>query len=250
MRVGSLMWAILLLPSCKTTSSSLQGTLPLPSYNVQKANEVIKVDGALSEKAWSRAGEIPFVFPWATGEVTESSIAKILWDDQNLYVGYDNVDHYIQSTIKEFDGPVFKDDCVEIFVAPDAADVSRYMGFEMNVLGTLLDYTAAKAGDGATKSFDYPWNSDGVEIKTSLKEKSTLNNNSDVDKGWVLEMKIPLKNFASLQKTANEKPKTWRANLNRCKGSERGEYGTWSNTHVEKPNFHVSQYFGYLHFVE
>lgn len=243
-----ILWLVVLLSSCKTSSSLLHegASVELPSYLVQKTAEVIQVDGVLSEPAWAAVADIPFIFPWATAEVKESSVAKILWDDANLYVGYDNVDHYIQASVKDFDGSVFKDDCVEIFVAPDAEDVSQYVGFEMNVLGTLLDYTASKAGNGPTKGFDYPWNSDGVEIKSVLKEQSTLNNNDDLDRGWVLEMKIPLKNFASLQKNPGEKPQTWRANLNRCKGPDRGEYGTWSSTRTEKPNFHLSQYFGYL----
>jgi hypothetical protein len=63
----------------------------------------------------------------------------MLWDEKNLYVSFVPRDKHVSSILTERDDPVSRDDAVEVFVAPDTADVRQYFNFEFNALGTILD---------------------------------------------------------------------------------------------------------------
>ena len=88
---------------------------PVPTYEVKRASRPIVVDGKLDDPAWKTAGTIEFQFPWReqTG-AKQKTIARVLWDDQYLYVGYDCEDADIVAHYLERDDPTYKDDAVEI----------------------------------------------------------------------------------------------------------------------------------------
>ena len=68
---------------------------------------------------------------WKAGE-KEKTVAKMLWDDENLYVGYYCHDKHISASVTERHGPVSKDDCVEIFISPNPEKLKNYYTFEIN----------------------------------------------------------------------------------------------------------------------
>jgi hypothetical protein len=170
----------------------------------------------------------------------------MLWDDTNLYIIYVCNDPYLESEVTEHDGPVYQEDAVEIFVTPNPNDISSYFGYEMNINGTLLDYIAFEGGQERTKNIHFPWQSDEVKIVTSY--TGTLNNPSDVDQGWILEIAIPWANFRHLGGTIPpQEGDLWRLNLNRTKGAK-GQFSMWSDSHAPHPSFHHSAYFGKAYF--
>lgn len=116
----------------------------LSKYDVQRAGSPIDVDGKLDEPAWKQAKPVgDFHFNWWTGGEKEQTVAKILWDDDNLYVGYYCLDQHVAASVTERHGPVSRDDCVEIFSSPNPDKVRNYYGFEMNVIGTMLNFIRA-----------------------------------------------------------------------------------------------------------
>ena len=217
---------------------------PLPRYEIFRAAGRIVVDGILDEPAWRQApaaGE--FHFNWWTAGEKEQTVAKILWDDENLYVAYYCHDKHISAEVVERHGPVSLDDAVEIFLSPNPAKVTNYYGFEINAIGTMLNFIRADWYNG-------PFNTEpeGVRLRTSL-HGLRVKHEAAGDTHWTLELAIPLKNFA--RDAAHTPPREgdeWRLNLNRAGGKTNAQYSTWSPVDAPRPNFHVPQSFGWVRF--
>ncbi len=218
---------------------------PVPRYEVRRATSKIVMDGRLDDAAWKNAAPIEFQFPWdeQTG-AKQKTTARLLWDDEFLYVGYECEDTDIIALYQNRDDPTYKDDAVEIFINPDASQ-SLYYGMEMNALATLYDYFYV-----FPKFLIARLNFDGVQLATSI--RGTLNVTGDKDEGWSLEVAIPWKNFTELTKTLPPAPgSVWRANLNRWDGTEPNRrLSQWSNSGMKTPNPHNPARFGELVFVK
>ena len=98
------------------------------------------VDGKPNDPAWKNAAVVEFQFPWdfQTG-AKQKTTARILWDDDNLYIVYDCEDSDVVAHYDKRDDPTYKDDAVEIFIYP-GKNRNLYYGLEMNARGTLYDY--------------------------------------------------------------------------------------------------------------
>ncbi len=220
----------------------------VPSYTIHQATGPIVVDGRADEADWQAAAGIDFIFPWddITKTAPQSTVARMLWDANNLYVLYQCVDPYLDAKVTQHDGPVWEEDAVEIFATPNANNLNAYYGYEMNAAGTFLDYLAHDAGIKRTDKTCFEWQSEGVQIATTL--DGTLNDHSDRDRGWVLEVAIPLDNFRHLGGQIPPRDgDLWRLNLNRTKGYE-GQFSMWSDSHAPEASFHHSAYFGKAYF--
>jgi hypothetical protein len=235
---------VLLLAGASYAQRVQEQPAEVPETVIARAPGPIVVDGRADDAAWAAATPISFIFPWndITTEPAQSTVARMLYDDSALYLLYECIDPYLHAEVYEQDGPVWEEDAVEIFVTPNAQDSSAYFGYEMNANGTFLDYMAFNAGVGGTKNIHFEWESEGVEIKTTW--DGTLNDHTDQDRSWVLEMAIPMENFRHLGGQIPPQPgDMWRLNLNRTKGHE-GQFSMWSDTGTEKASFHHSAYFG------
>lgn len=217
----------------------------LPTYTIHRAGTPIRIDGRLDEPAWVAAPDVgPFQFPWWQSGKKEQTVAKLLYDDEHLYVAYICEDAHIWAEHTQRDSAVYEDDCVEIFIAPDPDRPLAYFNFEMNVLGIFLDQHHP---DGPGVPVREPWNGTGIRVATSI--AGTLNDDSDVDDHWILEAAIPFENFAQAAKRIPPGPgDVWRVGLNRCGGRTNPQYSQWSPSHTEKPSFHVPDRFGWMIF--
>ena len=245
--VPTLLVAALLAASAQAFAEPIIPDAGLPTYHCQRARGPIVVDGLMDDKSWAFAPATPaFVFPWPDQPgAKQMTQARMLWDDNCLYVLYECKDRDITAALTEHDDPVYKDDCVEIFVSP-APDKSRfYFGFEMNCRGVLYDYFCAIG-----QAFISLYEAGGVQLKTHI--YGTLNDASDADEGWTLEVAIPFANFADLM--PGDRPKAgdvWRINLNRWDGVEgKRAFSEWSPSGQKFPDPHRPEGFGALVFEE
>ena len=96
-----------------------QGLAPLPTYEVHRARIAPRIDGQLDDAAWQAAKPVTFIFPWAdqTGKM-QKTVARLTWDNDNLYVAYECEDSDITAIRTRHDDPTYKDDAVVIFIAP------------------------------------------------------------------------------------------------------------------------------------
>ena len=209
----------------------------LPHHAILRAAGPIAVDGLLDEPSWEAAQVIDqFSFPWWTEGAKDRTEARLLWDDMHLYVAFTAHDPHISATLTERDSPVSRDDCVEVFIAPDTS----YFNFEFNALGTILDRSPRDKRSSA-------WNGEGVQVAIDI--EGTLNQETDRDTLWTAEIALP---FAVFDPYAPHLPPiagdVWRLNLYRTGGAVNLQYITWSNTLTPRPKFHVPERFGVVHF--
>jgi hypothetical protein len=150
-RIFGLSFGLALLLSlcyCKESSRMTGGSsLILPpepqpeSYICYRSATPVTPDGVLDEKVWS-------VVPWTDyfvdikGSVKPAprlkTRAKLLWDDQNLYIAAELEEPHVWGNLKQRDTVVFYDNDFEVFIDPDG-DTHAYYELEVNALGTAWD---------------------------------------------------------------------------------------------------------------
>jgi hypothetical protein len=219
---------------------------PVPRYEVRRAGGRMVIDGKLDEAAWKSASVLTFQFPWEqqTG-AKQKTAARLLWDDEYLYVGYECEDTDIVAHFSKRDDPTYRDDAVEIFINPNPAQQILYYGLEMNARAVLYDYLYVFP-TVLIKRVDFT----GVQLASHI--RGTLNMRGDTDQGWSLEVAIPWSNFEELaKKLPPEANAVWTANLNRWDGIEPARrLSLWSDSGWKQPNPHQPSRFGQLVFIK
>lgn len=209
-------------------------SLPPPrAYLSPRSHAPIVIDGRADEPDWQRAG-------WAsdfvdiTGDANLSPIystrAKLLWDDEALYVFADLEEPNVTASLTNRDDVVWKDNDFEIFIDPDG-DGENYYEFEFNALNTVFDLFLVRPYNRPEGTFVlHHWNAQG--LKSAVCVHGSLNDARDRDTGWSLEVKIPNAALAN----GFEKPfaagRTIRVGFSRVEWlkSEREENWTWGAT--------------------
>ncbi len=215
------------------------------TYDISRVESPLTIDGKLDEPAWQQAQSAgDFDFPWFTSGTKEQTIAKLLWDDENLYVSWHAIDRHISASITERHGPVSKDDCVEIFISPNPQKVRNYYTFEINAIGTMLNRARTDWWTGPPT-----WEPEGVRYRTSF-HGLTKKDESPQDSYWIVEAAIPLKNFArDARHTPPHPGDEWRINLQRLGGITNAQASTWSPLPEGVKSFHTPEVFGSVRFV-
>ena len=215
-----------------------------PRYLVHRARAPMAIDGRVDEKEWAAASPaIEFIFPWdsQTG-AKQKTRARLLWDDEYLYVAYECEDADITAQFHDRDDPVYRDDTVEIFLNVEPSQLLAYYGIEINVLGAINDYVC-------TGSQFYFKRFDMEGLKTGIRTDGTVNMRGDADRGWTVELAIPWRNFEDM----SPPPKVgtvFTANLNRWDGIEPNRrLSLWSDSKLNWPHPHAPENFGELVFV-
>jgi len=207
--------ALLALTSCK------QGPTPAcegPTLFVNYAT--ITVDGVLDEQAWKDAPESSqFTDIRGGGELSEMpATMKLLYDENNLYVAGIIVEKDIKASLKERDSIIWKDNDFEVFIDP-YGDGKLYYEIEVNAYGTVMDLMMDKPyKDGG--NFIMTWDCKGLQCAVGY--DGTINDSSDEDNAWYVEMAIPLKSIARGFDNVLEKTE-WRMNFSRVEWPVPGE---------------------------
>jgi hypothetical protein len=123
------------------TAGAITAQVPVPRYEVKRASTPPTIDGRLDEPSWAAAPAVTLQFLWEsqTG-AKQMTRARLLWDAQALYVGFDADDADITAQYQQRDDPTYRDDAVEIFINANPQQEVVYYGFEMNARGVLYDY--------------------------------------------------------------------------------------------------------------
>ncbi len=226
------------------------------NYDLHRAASAIVIDGKLDEEAWKKApsvGDFHFLPPVPADR--QQTVAKMVWDDENLYVGYYCIDKSISAYVTERHGPVSRDDCVEIFLSPNPATVRNYYTFEINAIGTMLNRCKTDWWTGPPT-----WEPEGVRYRATWQGHPKKVPSPD-DDHWILELAIPFRNLAKdAVHTPPRDGDRWRLNLNRLEGlpntqpPQRGQrrgLSLWSPLPPDvRRSFHSPDWFGWVRFVE
>ena len=232
-------------------------------YTILRTDDAIVIDGKDNETAWSKA-------PWTkkfndikTGKESNSILptrAKMLWDNQYLYVYALFPESDVWATLKEHDATVYQDNALEIFIDTEG-DGENYIEFQINALGTVWDLIMSKAyRNGGNPISD--WDIKG--LKKAVFIDGTMNDSNDKDRSWSIELAFPLKSLLLGQRKTPDVGTIWRMNLSRVQWQllkENGsysrktdaqgrvlpaEYISWSTQGIV--NFHYPERWGYVKF--
>lgn len=219
----------------------------LPHVVVPKLEAVIQVDGRLHEAVWKKAAVLtPLYRNDDSGRERERTQIRLWYDDQALYIGWTCRDSDIHGTFTQRDSKLWEEgEVVEFFVGPQS--LNRYFELQWNPVGGIFDAIIENELDehGMSKAFHGEWSYTAREMKSAVKVKGTVENSSDRDKSWRVEIRLP---FADLNQPIPKAGEVWRANFhryNRGKGHPT-ELLSWSPT--LNPSFHQPSRFGYLEF--
>ncbi len=228
-----------------TSLAAQAAQAPIPRYEIKRAPSPIAIDGKLDDAAWATASPavtLQFLWESQTGAKQKTS-ARLLWDAQAFYIGFDAEDADINARFLQRDDPTYRDDAVEIFINPDPKQEVVYYGFEMNARGVLYDYLNYNS-----RTLFKRYDATGVTIATSL--RGTLNERTDTDNGWSLEAAIPWANFEELSRRPPVAGAVWKANFNRWDGVEPNRrMSIWSDPQNTTSWPHVPSRFGEIVFV-
>jgi hypothetical protein len=233
-------------------------------YKARMAKRPIKVDGKLNEHDWKQAvliSDFEDIEGASKPKPSFSTTVKMMWDSQYLYIGAVLEEPHLWGTLKKHDDIIYRDHDFEVFIDP-MGDGEQYFEIEINVLGTIMDLFMNKPyKKGGT--FDMEWNTTGIQSKVIA--NGTINNNSDIDSSWTVEMAIPFTaisrnnriaspsttnpwriNFSRVQWTLEQDGKSYRKKLNQNNKPISEHNWVWNPTGVI--DMHVPVKWGYLLF--
>ncbi|MCC9606956.1 carbohydrate-binding family 9-like protein [Blastopirellula sp. JC732] len=172
-------------------------TLTPRGYVVYRAAAAPKIDGKLSDDEW---GKVPWSEPFVDIEgadhpaPTHQTRMKMTWDDEALYIAAELVEPNVWGTLTEHDSVIFYDPDFEVFIDPDG-DNHMYAELELNALNTTWDLLLNKPYKDGGKAVN-GWEIMG--LKTAVAINGTINDPSDVDQGWTVEISWPWKGLQEL----------------------------------------------------
>lgn len=226
----------------------------LPMFEVSRANESIVIDGEMNEDSWNKTEMKSFDNLYASEKPSDdqSSKFRMLWDEKNLYLFFDFEDKYLTARETKRDGAPYFDDCAEIFIIPVPDSLDTHFGFELNLYKASNDFVFFNnyynKRSLALKSFN-------PDFKAEVTYNGTINDNSDIDKGWTMEMEIPLSVFGFLGEVVPvQNGNMWtflalRQDRNDAEGDRRSTTTLFPIEDIRK-NVHESTDFGLMKFVD
>jgi hypothetical protein len=208
-------------------------------------NEIITIDGQLSEQIW-QTSDRKILKVNKTGESvrdsTQQTWVRTAYDNDNLYVSFECNDADIWGTYDSRDQHLWQEEAVEVFIDTDQ-ESHTYTEIEVSPRNILFDSFIVDPFNidiEATKKYDLPG------IQTAVDVEGTLDNRTDRDTSWTVEMAIPFKDIY-LKDTPITTSTRWKINfyrINRDQDNESTGYA-WSPT---RARFHQPSAFGTLQF--
>jgi hypothetical protein len=229
-------------------------------YLCRRAVHSPVIDGRLDKPFWASAewtADFVDILGDAGPRPRLRTRAKLLWDDEYLYVGADMEEPDVWATLTERDAIVFHDNDFEVFLDPDD-DRQDYLEIEVNALGTIFDLRLERPyRDGGPAHHD--WDCDGLLVAVHV--AGTLNDPRDSDEGWSVELAIPFAAVAPYSRVpCPPRPgDAWRLNFSRVQWSTVIEDGctrklpdtpedNWVWTPMGLVDMHLPERWGWLDF--
>lgn len=261
-------------------------TFPCPEseiarYTAYRVNQPIGIDGLLDEPAWQHAPLSPrFVDILSGGRTLHETHAMVLWDVETLYVAYRVEEPLVHAKYTNHNDPIYYDNDVEFFIAGRDA----YYEFEINAFNTsyevLFIWDDAYERDGFSKSPEFardrlqPFNGVGFKThprggrlgnfswtfpgqRTAVHIDGTVNDDSDRDRGWTVELAFPWKGMEWLAKGDNRalpprQGDVWRMDFSRFNTYKEAppaqDSGGWVWTRHGIWDSHIPECFAYVQF--
>jgi len=165
---------------------------------------------------------------------------RIAHVNNEIWLKYYVKEKHIKAVETRTNGDVYKDSCVEFFIAPKG---KKYYNFEISCIGTI--HLAYGRGRHNRKFVD-------PDIIANIERVSTLGDKPFEEKTgnfeWELMVRIPLEAMA-YSKIKSLNGLKAKANFYKC-GDDTSvpHYVTWNPVKTEEPDYHRPEFFGKVFF--
>lgn len=175
--------------------------------------------------------------PWPAYNYVPAVSFSLAHSRDCLFLKYYVSENAIRARYRQTNDPVYKDSCVEFFIAFN--EESSYYNFEFNCVGTCL----AGFGKGRENRQFLP---EAVieKIKRWAVMQTIAGDKNDSTTSWQLTLIIPIEVFCQHQLVSLQGMRG-KANFYKC-GDDlpQPHYLAWNNIVAEKPDFHLPEFFG------
>ena len=155
------------------------------------------IDGVMDEEAWKGAAIVARLSDAFGKKISgeESTSVAVTHDDEFIYFGISSTDLSIEATLENRDDQLWTQDAFEVYL-DGLADGKNYLEIQVSPANVIFD--------ALFKSHRHPkWetaakhNVKGLETAVTL--DGTLNKTGDVDRGWTMEIKIPVTSIPGMK---------------------------------------------------
>ena len=186
------------------------------TYVCYKTKTPIVIDGKMDESSWENT-DWTQLFVYIEGNKKPDPYfetrLKMLWDEKYFYFGAILEEPHVWATLTMRDAVIFKDNDFEIFLDPDG-DTHNYYELEVNAFETEWDLILIKPYHDQAKVAVDSWDIPGLITKVHV--DGSLNDPSDTDKGWNLEIAIPWKALEECAPNFHpQEGEQWKVNFSR-----------------------------------
>lgn len=255
----------------------------IPHYTAYRVDVAPTIDGRLDERAWQLAPRSNrFVDLISGADAIHDTHAAVLWDDDNLYIGFWVEEPLVTATLTERDSLIYTDNDVEVFIA----GAHCYYEFEINAFGTVYEAFFVWARDYAAQGFaadpllardvtgyepfngvgftNHPrgprlgfWRWDLPGLQTAVHVDGVINDPTYRDRGWTVELAFPWQGLQALlrgeERTAPPRAgDVWRidcSRFNQYKAAPPAEdAGGWAWGAHGVWDSHIPELFPFVHF--
>lgn len=205
-----------------------------------------------TEDDWNQIASIPIAVAHSrsTDHHPQTQV-QLCWLPHMLYVHFQVKDQYVVSRVRNRQGQVCTDSCVEAFLQPrpDAG----YFNFEVNISGVIhvsyvTDPTRTPTGFAGCQMLTDD-QLDQIQIITDTQDPIDPEHTSPMD--WQITLGIPMTLFEEyLGPMSLSTQSVWRGNFYKC--ADKSSHPHWLSWQPvgENLSFHTPQYFGRLCFVD
>lgn len=188
----------------------------------------------------------PLVLVDGSGAPEQATTVRLAWDEEALHVRFDCADRDAWGTHERRDDPLYEEEAVEVFLAPEAPEAPQapeaageegprvYFEFEVSPRGVLFD---ARVHNPRSRRSDMrtevEWDCPGIRWQAGRHAER---------EDWWAVLAIP---WAGIGGRAGR----WRANFYRIERPRDGappEFSAWSPTLTTPADFHKPARFGVL----
>lgn len=221
--------------------------LPEDLYPVSRLSGPVKIDSVWDKEPWNGIPALHINHYMGNEPVPRPRVqVKVAYDEEALYVIFQAEDQYVRCVVDEYQGPVYRDSCVEFFFTP-GTDVSKgYFNLEINCGGTALFAFQEEQGIGRIRIPESEF--DRIELAHSMPR--TVDPEITDPVTWTIEFRLPIEILTQYTEVTHPAAGVkWRANFYKiASATSHPHYLTWSYVDHPVPQFHLPQFFGTIRF--
>jgi hypothetical protein len=239
------------------------------AYVCYKLPAPITIDGKITAEEWDAV-------PWTSDFVDMfgdkaplpglRTRVKMAHDDAGMYFAAWMEEPHLWATFTQHDASLYQENAFEFFIDPSNS-THNYLEYEINALGTEWDLFLSKPYRDAPMITLSNWEFLGMQSAVHL--EGTVNDPSDTDKFWSVEIFLPWRSIYQVASVRRNKPLEGdqiRVNFQRVQwplevregayvkvpkaGEQRMRSDFWLWSPIEAGTSHAPEYWGYVQFTQ